>query len=46
MTRIGHILCPVDLSDTSLRALQHGSALAGWYESSLTAFYVDTTPSI
>jgi nucleotide-binding universal stress UspA family protein len=43
MTKIRHILCPVDLSDSSLRALQHASALAGWYESSLTALYVDTT---
>src|SRR2546421_12174615 len=43
MIEIRHILCPVDLSDTSLRALQHSSALARWYESSLTAFYVDTT---
>ena len=43
MTKIRHILCPVDLSDPSLRALQHASALAGWYESSLTALYVDTT---
>jgi hypothetical protein len=26
-----------------IRAVQHASALAGWYESLLTAFYVDTT---
>src|SRR6185436_1861585 len=43
MITIRHILCPVDLSDTSLRALQYAAALAGWYESLLTAFYVDTT---
>jgi nucleotide-binding universal stress UspA family protein len=43
MITIRRILCPVDLSDTSLRALQHASALAGWYESLLTALYVDTT---
>ena len=43
MLKIRHVLCPVDLSDTSLRALRHASALAGWYESSLTALYVDTT---
>ena len=43
MIAIRRILCPVDLSDTSLRALQHAAALAGWYESLLTAFYVDTT---
>jgi nucleotide-binding universal stress UspA family protein len=43
MITIRRILCPIDLSDASLRALQHAAALAGWYESSLTAFYVDTT---
>lgn len=42
MLKIRHILCPVDLTDTSLRALAHASALAGWYESSLTALFVDT----
>lgn len=42
MITIRHILCPVDLSDASLRALTHASALAGWYESSLMALYVDT----
>jgi len=43
MITIRRILCPVDLSETSLRALQHAAALAGWYESSLTTLYVDTT---
>jgi nucleotide-binding universal stress UspA family protein len=43
MIKIRHILCPVDLSDASLRALRHASALAGWYESSLTALFVETT---
>src|SRR5512138_3977927 len=42
MIEIRRILCPVDFSDPSLRALQHASALAGWYESALTALYVDT----
>ena len=41
---IRHILCPVDLSRTSLRALRRAAALAGWYGSALTAFYVDATP--
>ena len=39
---IRRILCPVDFSDPSLRALRHASALAGWYGSALTALYVDT----
>jgi len=43
MIAIRHILCPVDLSDASLRALKHASALARWYESSLTALFVETT---
>ena len=38
-----HVLCPVDLSETSRRALQHAAALAVWYDSSLQALYVDTT---
>jgi nucleotide-binding universal stress UspA family protein len=42
MITIRHILCPVDLSDASLRALTHACALAGRYESSLMALYVDT----
>jgi nucleotide-binding universal stress UspA family protein len=46
MVKIRRILCPVDLSDASLRALRHASALAAWYESSLTVFYVDTTVPI
>jgi nucleotide-binding universal stress UspA family protein len=40
---IRRILCPVDFSEPSLRALRHASTLAGWYESALTAFCVDTT---
>lgn len=43
MLKIRRILCPVDLSHTSARALAHASALAGWYESALTALFVDTT---
>lgn len=43
MMKIRHILCPVDMSDISLRALTHAAALARWYEAALTAFFVDTT---
>jgi nucleotide-binding universal stress UspA family protein len=40
MIRISHVLCPVDLSDTSLRALHYASAIAGWYEAKLTALHM------
>lgn len=46
MIEIRRILCPVDFSELSLRALRHASTLAGWYQSALTALYVDTTPPI
>jgi nucleotide-binding universal stress UspA family protein len=42
MLNIRHILCPIDLTDSSLRALAHASALAEWYEASVTALFVDT----
>jgi nucleotide-binding universal stress UspA family protein len=42
MIEIRRILCPVDFSEPSLRALRHASTLAGWYQSALTALYVDT----
>jgi nucleotide-binding universal stress UspA family protein len=41
MIEIPRILCPVDFSEPSLRALQHAATLAGWYQSALTALYVD-----
>lgn len=43
MITLRHILCPVDLSEPSRRALQHAVSLAGWYEASLEVLYVDTT---
>jgi nucleotide-binding universal stress UspA family protein len=43
MIKIRRILCPVDFSEPSLRALQHASTLADWHESALTALYVDMT---
>lgn len=33
---IRHILCPVDLSETSERALVHARALAAWYAADIT----------
>jgi nucleotide-binding universal stress UspA family protein len=40
MIEIRRILCPVDRSETSARALGYGLMLAGWYEASLTALEV------
>jgi nucleotide-binding universal stress UspA family protein len=40
MIRISHILCPVDFSDMSARALHYASALASWYEARLTVLHM------
>jgi nucleotide-binding universal stress UspA family protein len=40
MIEIRQILCPVDMSDYSRRALDHGVAIARWYGSSITALHV------
>jgi nucleotide-binding universal stress UspA family protein len=40
MTQFDRILCPVDLSDGSQRALQAAAALARWYEATLTVLHV------
>jgi nucleotide-binding universal stress UspA family protein len=40
MITIKHILCPVDLSDTSRRALEHARALARTFEASLDVLEV------
>jgi nucleotide-binding universal stress UspA family protein len=40
MIRISHVLCPVDFSDISQRALHHASALAGWYQARLTVVHM------
>jgi nucleotide-binding universal stress UspA family protein len=37
------ILCPVDFSESSTRALVHGAALARWYEAQLTVLHVVPT---
>jgi hypothetical protein len=36
MIRIAHVLCPVDFSAISCRALNHATALAQWYDATLT----------
>jgi nucleotide-binding universal stress UspA family protein len=40
MIEIRRILCPVDFSDFSRRALDHAIAIARWYDASVTALYV------
>ena len=40
MIEIRRILCPVDFSDHSRRALDHAIAIARWYQSTVTALHV------
>lgn len=40
MPVIRHVLCPIDFSETSRRALDHAAAIAHWYEARLTVLYV------
>jgi nucleotide-binding universal stress UspA family protein len=40
MIQIQRILCPIDFSATSRRALEHAVAVAKWYESHITALHV------
>jgi nucleotide-binding universal stress UspA family protein len=42
MIEIRHILCPVDFSDFSRRALDHAVAVAKWYQSTVTVLHVCT----
>lgn len=43
MVTFTHILCPVDFSDTSARALTRAAAVASWYEAPLTVVHVPTS---
>lgn len=43
MIAFRHILCPIDFSDASARALTYATAFAGWYEAQLTVLHVATT---
>jgi len=40
MNRIRRILCPIDFSETSRRALDHAAAIARRYKASLSVLYV------
>jgi nucleotide-binding universal stress UspA family protein len=44
MVEFKHILCPVDFSDFSRRALQYAVAFARWYDSDVTVFHSYGTP--
>ncbi|MDP1571007.1 MAG: universal stress protein [Vicinamibacterales bacterium] len=45
MIEIRRILCPIDFSDYSRRALDHAVAIARWYGSTITVLHVcSTTP--
>ena len=44
MVEIRQILCPIDFSEPSRRALEHATVIAGWYESQLTALHVIHVP--
>jgi nucleotide-binding universal stress UspA family protein len=38
-----HILCPIDFSETSIRALTYAAAFASWYEAQLEVLHVVKT---
>ena len=40
MITISRILCPVDLSEYSARAVTQATAMARWYQARLTILYV------
>jgi nucleotide-binding universal stress UspA family protein len=44
MIEIRRILCPVDFSDFSRRALDHAIAIAKWYQSTITLLHVHVLP--
>jgi universal stress protein A len=43
MIQISRVLCPIDFSEFSRRALDHAAAIARWYQASLTVLYVFAT---
>jgi len=40
MIQITHVLCPVDFSEFSRRAVDHAAAVARWYRAKLTVLHV------
>ena len=43
MIEFKQIICPVDLSDSSVRAFAHAAAIAHWYDAQLTVLHVVAT---
>ena len=43
MVTFKQVLCPVDLSEASLRPLTYAAAIAGWYDARLTVLHVVPT---
>jgi nucleotide-binding universal stress UspA family protein len=43
MVEFRRVLCPIDFSELSLRALDHAAALANWYKAQLTVLHVAPT---
>lgn len=46
MIEIRRILCPIDFSDHSRRALDHAVAIARWYDSAVTVLHVFSTAPV
>ena len=46
MIELRRILCPVDFSDCSRRAVDHAMAIAHWYDASVTALHVYPLPPV
>jgi nucleotide-binding universal stress UspA family protein len=46
MIEISRILCPIDFSDFSRRAVDHAVAIAKWYDSTITLFHVCTAAPV
>jgi nucleotide-binding universal stress UspA family protein len=46
MIEIRRILCPIDFSDYSRRALDHAIAIARWYEATVTVLHVFSTAPV
>jgi universal stress protein A len=45
MIQFRRVLCPVDFSETSRRALAYAAAVAGWYEAHLEVLHVAHAPA-
>lgn len=43
MVEFTRVLCPIDFSESSLRALDHAAALSNWYAAQLTVLHVAPT---